>query len=259
MDVNKMDLNVYRDNNAKYKPEKRPSFQKMIRTIPFLVKIDTVNIKKANVVYEHIGVGEAKAAVMTFNQLRGRITGLRNDSDSYNSKLEMVMRLETKFMNKAPIDAVYRFPLNTDEEVFDCSGKVGSLELKDVNNILKNVVSVTAESGKVDSMSFGFHATDKRSTGKMRFYYHDLKIDVLDKDKKDQKLKQKIASFLANKIIVKDANPKKGESVRVTEIDFDRDPNKYLFFYTWKSIQSGIMPTIGVPNPKWLVKISEPK
>lgn len=259
IDINKMDLNVYRDNNAVYKPEKRPSFQKIIRSIPFLVKIDSININNANVVYEHIGVGEAKEAVITFNKLNGSITGLRNDSDSYNGKLVMLMRLKTKFMNKSPISALYKFPLNTDKEIFDCSGTIGALELKEVNTILKNVVSVTAESGKVDSVWFSFHAGDSRATGKMKFMYHDLKIDILHKDRKDQKLKQKILSFLANKAIVKDANPKNGESVRVTEIDFNRDPNKYLFFYTWKALQSGIMPAIGVPNPKWLVKISEPK
>lgn len=259
LEIETMGLNVYRDLNAEFKPKRQPSMQQILRSIPFVVKIDTVKINNSNIVYAHLAKEKEQPGKITFNHLKGLITGLENDTASFTNNSHMVMRLNASFMNKAHISAKYVFPLNTATEVFDCSGKLTNMSMTDLNNMLENTISVSIKSGMIDTMSFAFHANDQRSKGTMKFLYHDLKVELLNKDDKKQNLKKKIMSYLANEFVINDQNPKKGQPPTITDIGYERYPYKFLFYYTWKTLQSGILPAIGIKNPPIHAKEPLPK
>ena len=53
-------------------------------------------------------------------------------------------------------------------------------------------------------------------------------------------------SFLANTLVIADANPAKGEQVRVANITFERTPAASFFNLLWKGIFVGIRETVGI-------------
>jgi hypothetical protein len=52
-------------------------------------------------------------------------------------------------------------------------------------------------------------------------------------------------SFLANTFVINNKNPN-GKNLRIGEIDEERDPTKSIFNYLWKSLLSGIKPSLGI-------------
>ena len=53
------------------------------------------------------------------------------------------------------------------------------------------------------------------------------------------------ASFLANTFVINNKNPN-GKNLRVGEIYFERDKQKSIFNFLWKSLLSGIKPSLGI-------------
>lgn len=257
MDVNTMNLNVFRDKNADFIPKESISVQELLRKIPFLILLDTIKVNNADIVYEHLAKNTKKSGKVSFNKLNGTITNFRNDSLSFKSDKKLKMKVNSMFMNKGKLTALYEFPLNTTKEVFYCKGKLVNMSLTELNNMLENTVFVSIKSGELDTLSFAFNATDKESKGKMKFLYHNLKIELLNRDNKKQNLKKKIMSYFANRLLINDQNPKNGNAPLITDIGYKRYPYKYLFYYTWKSLQSGIMPAIGIKNADVLLKQSD--
>jgi hypothetical protein len=61
--------------------------------------------------------------------------------------------------------------------------------------------------------------------------------------KKDQEKEWGVASFLANKLTHSN-NPPPGKEAKIVEIGCERDRNKGLINYVWRTIQSGMIRTI---------------
>ncbi len=74
----------------------------------------------------------------------------------------------------------------------------------------------------------------------MNLLYHDLKIKVINRQTDETTgLKEQLMSFIANMVVI-DENPKPGKEVREGIIDFERDPEKFVFNYWVQSILTGV-------------------
>ena len=70
--------------------------------------------------------------------------------------------------------------------------------------------------------------------------YNGLNITVKNRKTDDTTaFRERFISFIANKRIL-DSNPVEDEKVRVGSIDYDRDPERFIFHYCFNSILSGI-------------------
>jgi hypothetical protein len=93
-------------------------------------------------------------------------------------------------------------------------------------------------------MNFSFTADNYKATGKMTMLYHGLDIAVKNKRTDDTTaFVERFKSIIVN-IKVLDSNPMPGKEVRVGIIDYERDPERFLFNYCFKSILSGIQSSL---------------
>lgn len=245
LSIDDLFLDVFRDKNIAFKAERKPSLQELIRKIPFFISIDSAKINNANVAYEDLAAGSKKPGKITFNQLNGVITGLQNDTTLYTDDTRLKLDASCLFMNKGKLLAFYSFAMKTPKEIFTCTGKLGPMPLDAVNPMMEYSGHIRVKSGMVDSLSFVFNANGDHSTGRLKFLYHDLGIQLLDKTDTESDTKHRLLTFIAEKFIIEDQNPAKGKT-RITDIHFQRDPYRMFFYYTWKSVQSGLMPAIGL-------------
>ncbi|MBA3665724.1 MAG: hypothetical protein H0W61_16195 [Bacteroidetes bacterium] len=255
--VEKLNLDLYLDKNAEFKPKRKPSIQEAIRSIPFFIKIDSIFLKNANIVYDLLPRGAKQSGRITFNNMSTTLVGLRNDTASYTSESKLKLKIRCLVLNKAKLTGEYVFPLNTIQNVFDCSGKASNISLTEFNSMLENSASISVKSGKLDTMYFSFHSNGQKTKGSMKFLYHDLNVELINRDNKKQGLKKKLLTFVANKFVVINENPRKGEGPRVTQIEYEYYPYKAIFYNTWKSLQSGILPAIGIKNTEEFLKKSD--
>ena len=99
-------------------------------------------------------------------------------------------------------------------------------------------------------MNFNFTANNDKATGVMTLRYHDLDVAVINKrTEKTSAIKERLSSYMAN-IKILDSNPLPGEKVRTGIIDYERDPEKFLFNYSFKSILSGIKSSLVLEKKK---------
>jgi hypothetical protein len=258
LSVGKLDINVHRDKNMELAKTVKPSLQRIIFNIPFRTRIDSISVKQSDIVYEHFAENTKEPGKISFKELQANITGFNNDTSSKKNNGILTMKISCSFMGKGRLAGRYDFPLTTDKEHFKCSGALTSFPLTEVNKMLENTMYISIRKGIADSLLFSFKADEKSSNGTMKFLYHDLKLDILDKRNNREKGKRRFLSFIANTFVVKDGNPDKDGNVRMTSIHYDRYPYKYFFYYTWKSLQSGIMPAIGL-HSETLLKRSDDK
>ena len=126
------------------------------------------------------------------------------------------------------------------QNTFSLNGTLSGLEASELNPILEKKVSIYVTSGKIDSMNFSFIADNSKAIGKMIMLYNGLDIAVKNKRTDDTTaLKERFISLLVNRKVL-DSNPLPDEDVREGIIDYERDPERFIFGYCFKSILSGI-------------------
>lgn len=78
----------------------------------------------------------------------------------------------------------------------------------------------------------------------MNLLYEGLSFEIMDRQTGETNaLKEKIKSLIAN-IIVIESNPMPGKEVRPGIIEYERDPERYIFGYFFRSLLSGIKTSV---------------
>ena len=82
-------------------------------------------------------------------------------------------------------------------------------------------------------------------------YYSDLKVELLKEGEDGAPIKKKgLLSFLANTLVIYDANPAKNKPLRVAQVDFKRAPTSSFFSLLWKGLFSGMRESLGIGGMK---------
>ncbi|MES2397431.1 MAG: hypothetical protein V4549_15585 [Bacteroidota bacterium] len=247
--INKVDIaggiiDIYRDNTLPLKHIERPPFQAMVKGLPFFVSVDSIEMKNAELKFEVLNPGALSTGKVTVNKMNAIITGVKNDTLYYTNDQSIKAVVNGFVFNQGKFNETYTFPLKATKEFFYCSGSMSSMSMVSFNPIIEPAKHISIKSGQLDSLSFSFVADENSANGTMKFRYHDLKIEVMNKEGEKNGFKEKIKTFLANKLIIKDSNPDKDGHVRMSRIYMKRNPYRAFIFYSMQSVLSGIQPAI---------------
>ena len=231
-----------------------PSFDKG-RNYPHLalqrltqpIHLDTLQLKQVNVAYTEYNPLTKKRGTVHLDNLHGTVRNVTNDSLQLTKNSHAIANLSTRIIKAADIDIRIDFNLLSKNGEFQYSGNIGSMDMTALNPLSRNLGLVKIDQGKVQKADFKVSANLQGSKGTMRFYYTDLKVTMLKAGEDGEAAKEKgLLSFLANKIIIKDANPSKGEALRTANITLERTPAASYFNLLWKSVFVGIRETVGI-------------
>jgi len=237
-------IDVYRDNSLPLKHIVRPCIQAILKGLPFFVAVDSIEMKNGEAVYEDLNPDLISTGKISINKISAIITGVQNDTSSYSKKSSIKAKFDGYFMNKGKFIETFTFPLNTTNEFFYCSGSLTNMPMTAFNPMIQRTKHISIKSGQLDKASFSFVANENSSNGKMKFMYHDLKIEPMNKSEEKVGLIAKLKKFLLNKLIIKDSNPGKNGLVRVSKIHAEHNPYRFFPYYSIQSILSGIAPAI---------------
>ncbi|RZL34067.1 MAG: hypothetical protein EOP00_32210, partial [Pedobacter sp.] len=212
--------------------------------IPTIIK--TLSLNNVDVAYTEFSEKTKERGTVKLNNLRGDISNLTNDSLRLVKNNHAIANLSTDIMGTGKMDVKIDFNLTAPDAAFSYSGNIGPFDMKVLNPLSKPLGLIEIESGKVQKAYFNINANASRSNGVVRFQYSDLKVNLLGENEGGAKEKKGLLSFLANKILIKDANPTKGEEVRSANVTFEREPQGSFFNLMWKSIFVGIRETVGI-------------
>ena len=233
--INNANFEIYRDKMQPDDTSIKPMYSDMLRNMPFLLNIDTLDVKNTRIVYEERMKADRDPGKVVFSNLDGEITNLTNFTT--NDKFpETRIKASASFMDEAPLSINWSFRVDNRSDWFAIDGNMGTLSAQSINGFLRPSMNVIAE-GSIESMSFDFSGNRNKATGGLNIAYEDFKIEVL---KKDGTEKSGFLTTIAN-IFVKN-NGESGENIN-NDLEIERDKTKSFWNYLWSCIKKGALKT----------------
>jgi hypothetical protein len=246
VEIDSMVLDDYRDKRIARRPGFRPPMpQDGIRKLKTYLKIDTVLLHRSKATYAE-QVGE-EPGVIFFDRMEATVTGLTNDSTLLQAGLVSELRGTAWLMGKGKLDATFRFKFGDTRNSFTFSAHLGSIDLMEINPMLSKLMPARVKSGKIRQLVIPYvSANDDAASGKLLFYYNDLSIEMIAKEKSTwNSIKKGVINFVANDLVVNNNNPMKTGKMKTGVIFFRRDKEKGIINFLWKSALSGLKSTMG--------------
>lgn len=237
-------FNVYRDNTKFLKHENKPSFQALLKNIPILFSIDSIELKSGRINFEALQPSASSTGKIFLDKVYLNVFDVCNDTLTMNDDHVIKADFGGYVLGKAKFTETYNFPMNCKGESFSCSGSLSAIPLSAFNSIVKPAKHILFKEGQLDDVTFSFDAKEKISTGSMTFKYHDLKIDVLNNRNTKGGIKSLISTLVLNNFKMNKSNPGIDGKTRTVKLFVKNNPYRYFLFYSMQTILSGIEPTI---------------
>lgn len=222
---------VFRDKRYPFKNKLKLLPVRFVKSIGLPFQIDSLKISDSFMAYEEFQEEGSTAGKVFFTNLNSSIYNISN-----RTKDEARMEATARFMDSGLLHGKFTFPSDP-SKTYTAEGTLTNFALKEVNPMLTAVARAEIKSGTLEELKFAFSYNDTRSDGRVELNYKDLVITSLKKDKKE---KNKFLTFILGILVKKDMQEKTATAKTTGEILFNRDKNKSLFNYWWKSILSGV-------------------
>jgi hypothetical protein len=244
--VSGMNMDDYRNKTYPFPDNHYPKLPgSAVRDLPFALEVDTLQISNSDFQYREYVYPALQPGVIRFSDMSVTGLNLTNIPSRIEQQPFMIMLASGKLMNEGNISLLLKFDLESNDDYFTAKGILNKMDLTSMNPLLENVAFVKIKKGVNNQAEFEFTANNDFARGKMKFYYKDLSIRLIDKQTLESSgFGESVASFIANTFIVRTDNPNKFLFYRMGDIYFMRDKQKSFFNYLAKSSLSGINSTI---------------
>ncbi len=217
-----------------------------LQQLAFPITIDTVEAHWGTVLYrEHPAKAprgvEARVGLTGIN---GTLYHLTNRPVESKPRFAL-LNLRGRLMDEANIALSVKFDLTSPNGAHEIEASGSDLILDRLNPVLEPTARVKVESGEMLNFEMNAQADSSYATGKMYFYYKDLKFSFVDRKKQDAKsLKSRLTALLAN-MLIRNRNVKSmlSNGKRGT-IFYERQINKSIFSYWSRILFSGIVSSV---------------
>lgn len=238
-------MEVFRDKYKDRPPgiNPKPLLHEIATSTDFSFGLNEASISNANITYEEHKPPAQETGSITFNNINATVRDFRTENHPEFGEDSLKLDVETLFMNtsRLTLDVGYAtFDRNNSHTV---STSLDSFDPKEAGDMLRHVGFVRIEDGLVEGMHANYTLNSEKASGEVKILYRDLKVSFLNKDNPEKTgLKQQFGDFIANTFVLKSDNL--GEDARIGEINFEREIEKSIFAYWWKSLLDGIKEVI---------------
>lgn len=244
VEIGELKLQVFKDKRREFRHTDKPMFQDMIYNYPGALNIDSIAVLSGKIVYTEHSEKAIEKGSISFNDVNARIYKITNDTIYKTEKAYLELKANALLMGKGKVNLSLKARIFDNQNTFAMNGTLSGMEASELNSILEKSASITITSGKINTMNFGFSANNTKATGNMNLLYEELKFDIMDRQTGETTaLKEQIKTLIANIILI-ESNPIRGEEVRPGIIEYERDPERFLPGYFFRSLLSGIKTTV---------------
>lgn len=240
LEIQSMDMQVFRDKRKAVLHEKKTEFQDLIYNYNGAVHIDSIAVLEGKITYTEHEKLAREAGSIYFDAIDARFYNI-SKLPKFRTKTEfMVLKVKSQLMGQGEINVILKAEIFDSLNTFSVSGTLSEMDGKALNPILEHNAFLFVTSCNIDRLDFNFEANSKESNGEVKLLYNRLHLAIKNKQRDDTTgLKAKFISYLANNKLL-NSNPIHRKEVRVGKIYFKRNPERFLFSYCFKSILSGI-------------------
>ncbi|MFD2285192.1 hypothetical protein GJU39_15090 [Pedobacter petrophilus] len=237
-----------RESPPSTKLDKGENYPHMVlKRLNIPIAIDTVRLKNVDVKYSEYSPASKKTGTVLFSSLNGTILNVTNDSLKLIKNNHAKANLNTLLMGAGKMNIKIDFNLTDANGAFGYSGTLGAFNFKRLNSLATALGLVKIESGNIQHLDFKANGNKTSAWGSINMLYTNLKVKLLSDNIDGEGTKEKgLLSFLANSILIKDANPIKGDVPRTATMTNTRLKSASFFNLMWKTVFVGIKDIVGV-------------
>ncbi len=225
--------------------------QQQLMKVKQLIRIDTVFVDNVDVLYGEHSAKYNKEGIITFNNAKGTLTNVTNDSTLLAKNKFMRADLQARAMNAGLLKIQFGFDMLSKDGYHTYKGSLGRMQAPAFNKILTPLLNAEIASGNIRSISFNYQANDYRNWGDFRFDYDHLKLDLMNAvDPGMSKTKKGVLSFVVNNILINDSNPDANEKYHIGKVNYKRVPEHTFFKTLWQSLLDGIKQCAGISKER---------
>ncbi|MBN9384104.1 MAG: hypothetical protein J0H74_25360 [Chitinophagaceae bacterium] len=219
----------------------KPMPTRLINTIPFAVRVDTIHIRNSHVTYNELSVLTHQWSSIPIRDINGYLVHIGN-RDNLQDTLGLLVT--ARLFDGNIRHFAYKEFYGDSLSAFAASSYFSPLDLTQFSRVSVPAAAVRVTRGRADTV-FSSWAGNKYATyGTMNFYYNDLRVQVLNKkDIHKGGLLPALETWLANLIL-----PARRQ--RSSAIFVQRDREKFVFNYWVKAQASGVLTTVGIKKSK---------
>lgn len=232
--IDEVDAKIYKDLRKDFPPNHRPKYLgQQIQAISMPMVIGLIKVTHADLVNTEVtpdgGTGKANINRATIQ--------IKNFTSLPNRDM-LTITADAFIENTAKTHVQIDFDYNKPQ--FHIEGNIEPFDLTKLNSLTNSYAPARIKKGMADGITFSGMIYEKRSTGTMKFLYHDLTIDFELEDKAPWK--STVLGFAANTYL-NASNPSGNLPVREVTFIVERDMRKGYLSMMIKSLLDGIKET----------------
>lgn len=213
--------------------------------------VEQVTFKDGNIVYEELADGKEEAGKVVFSDFDGSVYNVTNLPDLIEDEEKLlVLEATTRLYGKGRLTVEVNYDLLSENGRFWAQGHLRAMDLQSANDILTPLSTLEVKTGRSEAVYFTFGGSRLRAHGDLIFRYDDLKL----KWEEDSKMIKRFVKNTLTNWVVPTSNPNRKGQHRIGAIDFERDTQRSMFNYWWKSLETGFLSVMGVRDAKEIKK-----
>lgn len=231
-----LDVHIYRNTMLPEDTRYKPLYSELFRELGVKLKLDSINIKNSQIVYEEQVLDDRSPGKIEFLNVEASVKNLTNINMNAADFPKTRVNAKALFMGRAPLSLDWTFDISNELDEFTATGSLGSILASEINPMLIPAMSVEAE-GEINSLYYNFYGNNHQARGDMKMEYRDFKVNILKDGEQERKT---ILSWLANLFISDDAV---NEDVTQENIEVERIKHKSFWNYLWLCVRDGAFGT----------------
>jgi hypothetical protein len=234
------EADIFRDRHFPLDTLRRPKMPSLLlRSADFDISIREVIISNTRVMYSERpdGNGFGELGTVPVTHLEGKIQNITNIEGELQNDSILRIDFSGRLFRDAQLKAGFIYNLKDLHGGFRAQGTVGPVDLSKVNEALVPIAGVTITSGTHMQSQFHFTGNNVRTNGELVMIYSDL---VLQLNPEAGRLQRGLTRLVGRNLIYHPSNPGRREEPRISKIEFERDPSRFLIHYWWQSYLTGI-------------------
>ena len=212
---------------------------KLIAGIKIPIRIDSIQIKDAAVNVHEMSAITKRKSVVPLSNLNGV---LKNIVSRPNEQDSLVLDVSGRVLDYEMRTVRYAESYQDSLSGFNMQYGISPMQLTHLTKVTNPASAIAITGGWADTLYAKLSGNKYASFGQIHFYYHGLKVRLLNKeDSLKRSLKLSLETLLANGLI-------KSKNKNPARMFFIRDREKFVFNYWVKTLFSGFVTSAGVKS-----------
>jgi hypothetical protein len=256
LEVNSASLDVLTDRRLPEaaRRESRLTPQEWIAELDRGVAIDTVVLTRGSVTYRELRAEERTPSILRFDNINAVATNVRHVPGRLDLSQAMRLQLSSRFMEQARLQATFEVPLDAPAFNLGFRGRVGAMDVTQLNGFMKGLAPMRIKQGRVDSIRFDIAVENGVAQGGVIPFYGDLALDITGQGMSGilggrgiiSDVARGVAELAVNRFGVRRSNPEEGKAPRAGRVTHRFSPDETLPGFLWNGIRDGLVDVVKV-------------